>query len=201
MYAQIYADPPAASARRAGIPSAIDSVLATALAKDPAGRYPSCGLFAEELRTALGLRPSEPADPPQSPAPRGNGPVSRPWPASAGRQILRVRQKQRPGAEDAQAAAKDSHAVAADRPAGSYTVSLLDHGIAKISQKVGEEAIEVVVAANAEDDGRLAAESALEEAHVEFDGHQRLARVVVQLARQAAQDVFHHGQALIRQAL
>ena len=119
MYAQIYADPPAASARRAGIPSAIDSVLATALAKDPAGRYPSCGRFAEELRAALGLRPGEPADPPQSPAPRGNGPVSWPWPASAGRGILRVKEKQRPGAENAQAAAKDSHADAADRPAGA----------------------------------------------------------------------------------
>ena len=119
MYAQIYADPPAASARRAGIPSAIDSVLATALAKDPAGRYPSCGRFAEELRAALGLRPGEPADPPQSPASRGNGPVSRPWPASAGRGILRVKERQRPGAEDAHAAAKDSHTVAADRPAGA----------------------------------------------------------------------------------
>jgi serine/threonine-protein kinase len=119
MYAQIYADPPAASARHAGIPSAIDSVLATALAKDPAGRYPSCGRFAEELRAALGLRPGEPADPPQSPASRGNGPVSRPWPASAGRGILRVRERQRPGAEDAHAAAKDSHTVAADRPAGA----------------------------------------------------------------------------------
>ena len=75
MYAQIYADPPAASARRAGIPAAVDSVLATALAKDPADRYPSCGRFAEELRAALGLRPGAPADPPQSPAPRGYGPV------------------------------------------------------------------------------------------------------------------------------
>jgi serine/threonine protein kinase len=117
MYAQIYADPPAASARRAGTPSAIDSVLATALAKDPARRYPSCGRFAEELRAALGLRPGEPADPPQSPAPRGNGPVGRP--ASAGRGILRVKERHRPGAEDEQAAAKDSHAVAADRPAGA----------------------------------------------------------------------------------
>ena len=119
MYAQIYADPPAASARRAGIPLAIDSVLATALAKDPAGRYPSCGRFAEELRAALGLRPGEPADAPQPPAPRGNGSVSRPWPASADRGILRVKQRQRPGA---QAAAKDSHAVAADRPAGAATL-------------------------------------------------------------------------------
>jgi serine/threonine-protein kinase len=74
MYAQIYADPPAASARRPGIPAAVDSVLATALAKDPAERYPSCGRFAAELRAALGLRPGEPADPPRSPAPRGFGP-------------------------------------------------------------------------------------------------------------------------------
>ena len=78
MYAQIYADPPAASARRAGIPAAVDSVLATALAKDPARRYPSCGRFAEELGAALGLRPGEPADAPRSPAPRGNGPGSPP---------------------------------------------------------------------------------------------------------------------------
>jgi phosphoribosyl-ATP pyrophosphohydrolase/phosphoribosyl-AMP cyclohydrolase len=49
---------------------------------------------------------------------------------------------------------------AADRPAGSYTVKLLDRGLAKVSQKVGEEAVEVVVAANAEDDNRLASEAA-----------------------------------------
>ena len=49
---------------------------------------------------------------------------------------------------------------ASRRPAESYTARLLDSGVAKISQKVGEEAVELVVAANAEDDGRLAAESA-----------------------------------------
>ena len=49
---------------------------------------------------------------------------------------------------------------AADRPAGSYTSQLLDAGITKVSQKVGEEAIEVVVAANSEDAGRLASETA-----------------------------------------
>jgi phosphoribosyl-ATP pyrophosphohydrolase len=49
---------------------------------------------------------------------------------------------------------------AAERPEGSYTVRLLDRGVPKVSQKVGEEAVEVVVAANAEDDARLAAESA-----------------------------------------
>jgi len=49
---------------------------------------------------------------------------------------------------------------ATDRPAGSYTVRLLDAGAPKLSQKVGEEAVEVVVAANAEDNHRLASEAA-----------------------------------------
>jgi phosphoribosyl-AMP cyclohydrolase / phosphoribosyl-ATP pyrophosphohydrolase len=51
-------------------------------------------------------------------------------------------------------------ARAAERPAGSYTVGLLDRGLPKISQKVGEEAVEVVVAANAEEPERLASEAA-----------------------------------------
>jgi phosphoribosyl-ATP pyrophosphohydrolase/phosphoribosyl-AMP cyclohydrolase len=46
------------------------------------------------------------------------------------------------------------------RPEGSYTAGLLDRGVGKVSQKVGEEAVEVVVAANSEDDERLASESA-----------------------------------------
>jgi phosphoribosyl-ATP pyrophosphohydrolase/phosphoribosyl-AMP cyclohydrolase len=49
---------------------------------------------------------------------------------------------------------------ASARPAGSYTAQLLAGGVAKISQKVGEEAVEVVVAANSEDDERLASEAA-----------------------------------------
>jgi len=51
-------------------------------------------------------------------------------------------------------------ARAAERPEGSYTARLLDAGIPKVSQKVGEEAVELVIAANAQDDGRVAAESA-----------------------------------------
>ena len=49
---------------------------------------------------------------------------------------------------------------ATERPAGSYTVQLLAAGLPRVSQKVGEEAIEVVVAANSEDAGRLASETA-----------------------------------------
>ena len=46
------------------------------------------------------------------------------------------------------------------RPGGSYTVQLLGAGVGKISQKVGEEAVEVVVAANTEGGERLASEAA-----------------------------------------
>ena len=67
MYAQLYAPPPAATARRADLPAAVDLVLAKALSKNPADRYPSCVQFAEELRAALGRRPpatgSGPLDP------------------------------------------------------------------------------------------------------------------------------------------
>ena len=49
---------------------------------------------------------------------------------------------------------------AAERPQGSYTAELLAQGVGKASQKVGEEAVEVVVAANSEDDERLASEAA-----------------------------------------
>jgi phosphoribosyl-AMP cyclohydrolase / phosphoribosyl-ATP pyrophosphohydrolase len=49
---------------------------------------------------------------------------------------------------------------AADRPEGSYTARLLAAGVGKASQKVGEEAVEVVVAANSETEGRLASETA-----------------------------------------
>ncbi len=55
-------------------------------------------------------------------------------------------------------------ATIADRgaadPATSYTARLLAEGIKRIAQKVGEEAVEVVVAANSEDDERLASEAA-----------------------------------------
>ncbi len=49
---------------------------------------------------------------------------------------------------------------AATRPDESYTARLLDEGPARIAQKVGEEAVEVVVASLAQDDNRLAAETA-----------------------------------------
>jgi serine/threonine protein kinase len=75
MYSHLYAPPPVAAARRAGLPAAVDPVLARALAKDPAGRYPSCGRFAAELRAALGLGSVLRAGPAPSPGPARPGPA------------------------------------------------------------------------------------------------------------------------------
>lgn len=90
MYAQLYAPPPAATARRPDLPAAVNLVLATALAKNPADRYATCGQFAKELQDALGLRLGQPNDPPGSPAPGRAGPpadsalvAGTAWPGSA----------------------------------------------------------------------------------------------------------------------
>ena len=49
---------------------------------------------------------------------------------------------------------------AQERPAGSYTTELLEAGVGACARKVGEEAVEVVVAALDESDERLVEESA-----------------------------------------
>jgi phosphoribosyl-ATP pyrophosphohydrolase len=46
------------------------------------------------------------------------------------------------------------------RPAGSYTVQLLEAGENEILKKIGEEAIEVIIAAKGEGDGRVLYEMA-----------------------------------------
>jgi phosphoribosyl-ATP pyrophosphohydrolase/phosphoribosyl-AMP cyclohydrolase len=46
------------------------------------------------------------------------------------------------------------------RPSASYTARLLDQGTPRVAQKVGEEAVETVVAALGEDGGRLTNEAA-----------------------------------------
>ncbi len=48
----------------------------------------------------------------------------------------------------------------ANRPEGSYTAQLFAAGPVEMAKKVGEEAIEVIVAAQSESDARLASESA-----------------------------------------
>jgi phosphoribosyl-ATP pyrophosphohydrolase/phosphoribosyl-AMP cyclohydrolase len=48
----------------------------------------------------------------------------------------------------------------AERPAGSYTASLLDAGILRIAQKVGEEGLELALAAVAQADDKIIGEAA-----------------------------------------
>jgi tRNA A-37 threonylcarbamoyl transferase component Bud32 len=73
MYAQMYAPPPSATARRPELPAAVDQVLATALAKNPAERYTTCGQFADELHAALGLGPGEQEPAAYEAGPAGHG--------------------------------------------------------------------------------------------------------------------------------
>jgi phosphoribosyl-AMP cyclohydrolase / phosphoribosyl-ATP pyrophosphohydrolase len=49
---------------------------------------------------------------------------------------------------------------AAEKPEASYTARLLEKGIAKVAQKVGEEGVEVALAGVTEDDGKVLDESA-----------------------------------------
>jgi len=55
VWAQLSEAPPSLCARRADLPAAVDTVLAKAMAKAPADRYPACLAFAAALREALGL--------------------------------------------------------------------------------------------------------------------------------------------------
>jgi serine/threonine protein kinase len=59
--------PPAASAQWPGIPAALDRAIVTALAKDPAQRFPHAHAFAEAIAAAVGLAPAASA-PPAPPA-------------------------------------------------------------------------------------------------------------------------------------
>ncbi|HVB41522.1 MAG TPA: protein kinase [Streptosporangiaceae bacterium] len=76
--------PPAVVARRQELPAAVDLVLAKAMAKKPAQRYPTCAQFAADLGRALGLVPGRPQAAGYGPAAPGAGSNDRamPWPAT-----------------------------------------------------------------------------------------------------------------------
>ena len=57
LYAHLFAPPPRLTSVRPDLPTAVDQVLARALAKAPEDRYGSCGAFADALREALGVEP------------------------------------------------------------------------------------------------------------------------------------------------
>jgi len=91
MYAQLYAPPPSATVRRPDLPAPVDQVLATALAKNPADRYPTCAQFADELRAALGLRPDEPVTPAPLRSPGRGEPAAAAVPPAAWPALARPR--------------------------------------------------------------------------------------------------------------
>ncbi|NKX88397.1 ADP-ribosylglycohydrolase family protein [Nocardia coubleae] len=62
MLGHLNAPPPSASSRRTSLPAAVDAVLAKALAKNPAHRFPTCTAFATALTEAL-RRPPHTTDP------------------------------------------------------------------------------------------------------------------------------------------
>ena len=70
MYAHLSEPPPPVTSRRAGLPPAVDQVVARALAKVPADRYASCQEFADALLQALGtVSPSSRLEASDGPAP------------------------------------------------------------------------------------------------------------------------------------
>src|SRR5262249_13151049 len=75
LFAHVKDPIPPATAMRHDLPYPVDAVLAKAMAKEPAGRYASCGEFAAALRGALMASaqspipaPTQVAQPPISPA-------------------------------------------------------------------------------------------------------------------------------------
>lgn len=69
MYAQLTEPPPPVSAHRAGLPAALDAVLARALAKDPGARYGSCAELVGAVEAALAGAPVPPPSTPPLGAP------------------------------------------------------------------------------------------------------------------------------------
>ncbi len=109
LWAQISEQPPRLTDRRPDLPTAVDQVMAKALAKTPSDRYGHCLDFAAALREACGLRPEETSDPGRQP---------QPLPGAAGqteppRQPTQIAMPSSPAAPASSAAAS-----AQDLPAG-----------------------------------------------------------------------------------
>ncbi|MFD6159594.1 protein kinase [Nocardia sp. NPDC060256] len=69
MHAHLMTAPPRAALRNPAVPAALDAVIARAMAKSPADRYPTAGDFAAAAHAAIGTQPSaSPVRPPKSPA-------------------------------------------------------------------------------------------------------------------------------------
>ena len=76
MWAHVSTSPPSLSGQRPELPAAVDAVIARAMAKSPADRFPTCIAFALALRQALGADASPPDLAAAEPGPptAGSGP-------------------------------------------------------------------------------------------------------------------------------
>jgi serine/threonine protein kinase len=80
MFAHVQDPVPLATRFRPELPTAVNGVLARALAKSPAERYRRCADFADELQQALAPSRPAPAQPaPAAPAPARPVPAADPW--------------------------------------------------------------------------------------------------------------------------
>ncbi len=84
MWAQLSEPPPVPSSLRAGLPVAIDAIVARALAKDPDERPASTGALGHAAQAALSGDPTAAAPPPSRPARAAAGAPSPRSPASRG---------------------------------------------------------------------------------------------------------------------
>ncbi|HET7745058.1 MAG TPA: serine/threonine-protein kinase [Gaiellaceae bacterium] len=130
-WAHLEEPPPRASSLRE-LPDAVDRVFATALAKDPADRYPTCSALVSAAEEALGLRRSRPL--------RRRGVL-----LAATAAVIAVLA----AAIAAALLATGGHAKAAAKPlfAGPNTVARIDPTTNKVSAVVKVGAHPVVVAA------------------------------------------------------
>ncbi|MEU6833018.1 protein kinase [Nocardia beijingensis] len=77
MHAHLMATPPRAGSVCAGVPAALDAVIARGLAKEPDERYATAGEFAAAARAAIGVSDSRTVPPPSSGAGVGGYPPVR----------------------------------------------------------------------------------------------------------------------------
>lgn len=122
LYAHVNDPAPSASASIAGLPPAVDAVLARALAKRPEERYGSCAEFAAALQAAV--RPSWPQG--ATPWPRGATPSplgATPWPQGAPPTVAVGPADSAPGVTTAAPRRRTTVSVGAHAKPGSATMS------------------------------------------------------------------------------
>ncbi|WP_330181725.1 serine/threonine protein kinase [Nocardia sp. NBC_01503] len=117
--AHLMSPPPQPSATGLGLPLALDAVIARAMAKDPAHRYPSCGALAADAAVALRNPATAPA-PPMPPAADMAGGSAQPTIAFP------------PGSESRRARSSNPHGLVDARQWPSNTAPASEHALTQL---------------------------------------------------------------------